>query len=506
MQMDIAILFSRSLSGIDSPTVTVEVHISRGLPRFTIVGLPETAVKESKDRVRSAILANQFDFPLGRITVNLAPADLPKDGGRFDLAIAVGILAASGQVRASDLHSYEFIGELALTGELRKLKGVLAIASKVNTASRSLVLPQENASEAALIRNLSVLPANHLLDVCAHLNGERMLVPRPQEISSNEIKPGYADLIDVVGQHQARRALEIAAAGRHNLLMIGPPGSGKTMLAERLPGILPPLTEKQALESAAIASISSQGFDPGKWKLRAIRAPHHTASAIALVGGGSQPRPGEISLAHNGVLFLDELPEFQRRVLEVLREPLESGRICISRASNQCEFPADFQLVAAMNPCPCGYFGSTQRSCSCSNESIMRYRNRISGPLLDRIDIHLEVNTLPAHELHRPGQSSEASDIVKERVLRAHNIQQQRSGKPNSKLNRMELEEYCKLEKEHLDLLETAIENLGLSARAAHRTIRLARTIADLEARSAISTIHLSEALNFRQSKFPNIY
>jgi magnesium chelatase family protein len=497
--LSLCILNSRAREGIDAPPVTVEVHLSGGLPSMSVVGLPELAVKESRDRVRGALLNGHFQFPAGRVTVNLAPADLPKEGGRFDLPIALGVLGASGQVNASALAGLELIGELALSGTLRPVTGVLPAALAVRNAGRSLVLPRENADEAALVSGLDIYPAGHLLEVCAHLNGTERL-PRHARSDAAQALPGYADLAEVRGQDHAKRAVEIAAAGGHSLLFIGPPGTGKSMLASRLPGILPPMTEDEALETAAVRSVSGMGpFDPRRWRERPFRSPHHTASGVALVGGGSNPRPGEISLAHQGVLFLDELPEFDRRVLEVLREPLESGRIHISRAARQAEFPARFQLVAAMNPCPCGYLGDPSGRCRCSADQVARYRARISGPLLDRIDLHVEVPQLPPEQLNAALASAETSAAVRARVEAARERSLVRAGKANQALTPREIERTCRLDDAGQRLIAQALTRLGLSARAYHRVLKVARTIADLAGSDAIETTHLSEAIGYRR-------
>ncbi len=495
--MSLAVVHTRAQVGMDAPPVTVEVHLANGLPSLSIVGLPETAVKESKDRVRAALQNARFEFPARRITINLAPADLPKEGGRFDLPIAIGILAASGQVSTHQLDRHEFIGELALTGALRPVLGALTVALQTRHSDRALILPAANAAEAALANGADVRAAKHLLEVTAHLNGEKQLTSQASETGPAETVES-PDLSDIKGQHRARRALEIAAAGGHSLLMIGPPGAGKTMLAARLSGILPPLSDEEALETAAIQSLHKR-FSPNRWKQRPFRAPHHTASAVALVGGGSQPRPGEISLAHHGVLFLDELPEFDRRVLEVLREPLESGEITISRAARQAEFPARFQLVAAMNPCPCGYYGESSGRCRCTPDKISQYRARISGPLLDRIDMHIEVPAVPrAVLLDQTGRGGESSAQVQVRVKAARERQRLRSGCNNAALNNKQIEQTCQLDKESQQLLEQTVERLGLSARAYHRVLKVARTIADLAAAENILSSHLAEAVQYR--------
>ncbi len=478
----------------------MEVHAASGLPALSIVGLPEMAVRESKDRVRGAVINGHFQFPAGRVTINLAPADLPKEGGRFDLPIAIGILGASRQVRGEQLARHEFVGELALTGALRPVSAVLPAALAAREAGRALVLPRENAEEAALVSGLEILPADHLLQVCDHLNGQAPLAPFDAP-DMRRRRPDYDDLADVRGQEHAKRALEIAAAGAHSLLFIGPPGTGKSMLANRLPGILPELSEDEALQAAAIRSVSGrEPLDPARWRERPFRAPHHTASGVALVGGGSNPRPGEISLAHLGVLFLDELPEFDRRVLEVLREPLESGHIHISRAARQAEFPARFQLVAAMNPCPCGYLGDENGRCRCTAEQVTRYRSRISGPLLDRIDMQVEVPRLPAERLAAaPTTAAEASADVRARVESARARQQARAAKPNAALGPRELERDCKLDETGRALLTQVLQRLALSARAYHRILKVARTIADLAGSDAVATAHLSEAVGYRR-------
>ncbi|MDZ4349850.1 MAG: YifB family Mg chelatase-like AAA ATPase [Xanthomonadaceae bacterium] len=492
----LALVNSRARAGVRAPAVRVEVHLGGGLPSLSIVGLPEAAVRESKDRVRAAIQCSQFEFPGRRITVNLAPADLPKDGGRFDLPIALGILAASGQIPLEALAGCECLGELALTGELRPVEGVLPAAVAATEAGRSLIVPVANGAEAALVDRADVRVARTLLEVCAHLQGVREL-PVPAESHCAPIEPP-PDLADVRGQAQARRALEIAAAGGHHLLLVGPPGCGKTMLASRLPGILPPATESEALETAAITSVSGRGLDPRYWRRRPFRAPHHSASAVALAGGGSEPRPGEISLAHNGVLFLDELAEWSRPALEVLRQPLESGQVTISRAARQADFPASFQLVAAMNPCPCGWAGDPSGRCRCSGDQVARYLAKLSGPLLDRIDLHLNVPRLARGELRQDAARGEPSDAVRARVVAARQRQHDRQGGCNARMDPAQIEKSCRLSTHDEALLERAMDRLQLSARASTRILRVARTIADLADCETIGTAHITEAIGYR--------
>jgi magnesium chelatase family protein len=504
--MSLAVVLSRGLAGIDAPLVTVEVHLAGGLPAFNLVGLPETEVKESRDRVRAALQNAQFEFPARKITVNLAPADLPKESGRFDLPIALGILAATGQLPCESLAQYEFAGELALTGALRPIRGALAMTLGARRDGRAFVLPAASAEEAALVRDAVVYPAKTLLAVCAHLTASEpiaSLVARQHNgVIDNAALP---DLAEVRGQAHAKRALTIAAAGAHSLLMVGPPGTGKSMLAQRLPGILPPMPEDDALASAAIASLAGC-FSSATWGVRPFRAPHHTASAAALVGGGSNPRPGEVSLAHHGVLFLDELPEWDRRVLEVLREPLESGVIHISRAARQSIFPAQFQFVAAMNPCPCGWLGHACGRCHCSPEQIARYRGRVSGPLLDRIDLGIDVPAVPAEALaigvnaqSGTGASIETSADVRAQVASARKLQIARQGKPNSRLMPREVEAHCATDNTGAALLAQAMARLSLSARAYHRILKVARTIADLGGANTVHAPHVAEAIGYRR-------
>lgn len=497
--MNAPVTYTRAQVGISAPQVTVETHLTGGIPRFTIVGLPEAAVKESKERVRSALMNSQFEFPRKRITTNLAPADIPKIGGRYDLAIAMGILAASKQIPLRGLDEYEFAAELGLSGELRPVSGVLSAAVAASEKGRVLVVAPQNADEAVLLGGNRVYACESLLALCQHLQGKEVLDFHEQcfELDS-PIAQSCPDLADVCGHLQPKRVLAIAGAGAHSLLMVGPPGTGKSLLSHCLPGILPELTRSQALEVAAIHSLANGGVDMARWRLAPYCAPHHTSSSVALVGGGKVPKPGLISQAHHGILFLDELPEFRRDVLEALREPLENGHITVARAAGHVSYPARFQLVAAMNPCPCGYLGDPQHECRCSPQSIERYQNKISGPLLDRIDLHVLVRPVPMSALVQHEKKGPTSHEVRGLVLNARMIQEQRQGCANSAITQNKLQLYCEMASDAQKVLADAIEKFGLSPRSYHRVLRVSRTIADLEWQELIASQHVAEALSYR--------